>query len=329
MPAVAWILVHGLLGGAGAWLAIRYARRRALLDHPGERRSHAVPTPRGGGVAIAVALLVATTWLAWRLPGDAAMLAGFGIGLALVSLVGWMDDHRPLSPALRLGVHGASGALFAAGTWWQTGDPASSATAFIAPVVLVNVWNFMDGIDGLAATQAILVASVAAALAGPAGAALGVALAAATLGFLPWNFPRARVFLGDVGSGALGFALGGLVAFAVSAQGPRALALCLLPLSAFMLDAGLTLARRVLRRERWWQPHVSHAYQRAARAHGHVRVTSAYAAWTAVAAAGAWIFRDVSFTYLIISLLPWYAVGAAAWWLLLRRWPLPALENRE
>lgn len=328
MAWAAWCLVHLVVGAVGAWLARAYARRRALIDLPGERRSHAVPTPRGGGVAIAVALLGATAWLAWIHPAAWPLLAGFGAGLAMVAVVGWVDDHRPLSAALRFLVHVAAAAVLSAGTWAATGDPLATAMAFIAPVVLVNVWNFMDGIDGLAATQAILVVAVPVALGGVPGLALGLAVAAATTGFLPWNFPRARLFLGDVGSGALGFAVGALVATVVATSQARGLLLVLFPLSAFLADAGLTLARRVLRGERWWQPHVTHAFQVLARRRGHVFTTCAYGAWTLAALALAWMLRDMSFTSLIISLLAWYAVGASAWWLLPRR-NAPLVENRE
>jgi len=325
----AWFLVHLLVGAIGAWLARNYARQRQMFDLPDERRSHSVPTPRGGGVAIAASLLLASGWLAGQLPGMRPLLAGFGTGLVLVSLVGWIDDHRPLSAWLRLAAHLLAGLAFAIGTWVQAGDPLATVVAFVAPVVLVNAWNFMDGIDGLAATQAILVAVLAAALAGVPLMALGLALVASTAGFLPWNFPRARLFLGDVGSGAIGFAMGALVAMAVIRGGAMALALVLFPLSAFLLDTGLTLARRILRRERWWQPHVTHAFQHAARRHGHVNVTLGYAAWTALAAAGAWLMRDMAFTSLIISLLPWYAVGAFAWWRIQQRGATPALEDME
>ena len=329
MVPAAWILVHLVVGAVGAGLARNYARRCALLDQPGERRSHAVPTPRGGGAAIAVALLLATGWLAWGMPGQRPLLAGFGIGLAMVSLVGWLDDHRPLSPWSRLAVHVAAASVFALGTWVQGGDLRVAVLAFMATVVMVNVWNFMDGIDGLAASQAILVALVPAMLAGGAGLALGLALAASTLGFLPWNFPRARLFLGDSGSGAIGFAIGALVAIVAAAGGAVALALALFPLSAFLIDAGLTLARRILRRERWWQPHVTHAFQHAARRHGHPRVTVAFGLWTSVGASVAWVLRDTAFTSIIISLGAWYAVGAVAWWLLQRQGTSPVVENRE
>ena len=329
MSLASWFLVHFVVGIAGAALARSYARRRAMVDEPGERRSHSVPTPRGGGAAIAASLLLATGWLCWIHPDAQPLLGGFGIGLTLVSLVGWMDDVRPLPPWTRLAVHVVAGGVFALGAWAQTGDLLVALVAFAATVALVNVWNFMDGIDGLASTQAILVALVPALLASAPGRLLGVALVASTLGFLPWNFPRARLFLGDVGSGALGFSIGALVAMAVAAAGPGALALALVPLSAFLVDAGLTLARRILRRERWWQPHVTHAFQHAARRHGHVAVTLVFAAWTLAASTAAWASRDMAVTSLIISLLPWYVCGAIAWRWLQRNPSSPAMENRE
>lgn len=303
-------MVHLLLGLAGTALARSYACRRAMIDQPGERRSHAVPTPRGGGAAIVMSLLLATGWLWATASVQRPLLAGFGIGLAMVSLVGWVDDHRPLPAWSRLVVHAVAAAAVALGAWGQYGDAFAALAGWVAIVVLVNAWNFMDGIDGLAATQAIPVALLAGTLAGPAGFLLGIALAASTTGFLPWNFPRARVFMGDVGSGAIGFSLGAL---AFMGGGVENAMLCLFPLSAFLLDAGLTLARRISRGERWWEPHVSHAYQRASRRHGHVGVTLAFGAWTLAGTALGWLLRDVSFTSLIISLLVWYAAGAVVW----------------
>lgn len=328
MSSTTWFAFHLLLGAAGAWAARTYAHRRDLLDHPGERRSHVVPTPRGGGVAIAVALLLATAWLAFRVPGHGALLAGFGVGLALVSVVGWIDDHRPLPAWTRLAVHVLGGGAFALGTWVQYGDSLATLVAFGGTIALVNVWNFMDGIDGLASTQAILVAPVLALAGGPVGLALALALVASTLGFLPWNFPRARLFLGDVGSGTIGFAIGGLVAMG-TVSGPLASGISLLVLSAFLVDAGLTLCRRILVGERWWQAHASHAYQHAARRHGHVPVTVAFAAWTAGMAALAWFLRDTAITTLTISLLLSYASGSVVWWLLWRREALAGMETKE
>jgi len=165
------------LSAAGAAWAIAYARRRGMVDEPGERRSHATATPRGGGIGIAIAALLAlglSGW--WR---DAPSWGSIAAGLLLVAGVGWWDDHRPLPIMLRLGAHVGAGLALAWGLHLQgAGLPAVGAALILVPV-LVNAWNFMDGIDGLAASQALLCASgLACLLAGP-WQMLGVALASA------------------------------------------------------------------------------------------------------------------------------------------------------
>lgn len=282
-PATLCLLVAASLAGsavATAW-AIAHARRRGMLDQPCERRSHATPTPRGGGIGIALAALAACAWLGWRHGGDGWWM--IGAGLLLVAAVGWRDDHAPLPPWMRLLVHVGAGACLAAGLAAQGASTPAALFAFLLVPVLVNAWNFMDGIDGLAATQALLCAlGLACVLDGP-GRALGVVVAAACLGFLPFNLPRARVFLGDVGSGALGYLVAALVAAGLASRPVGAWPLLLLPACAFLTDSGLTLGWRALRGERWWQPHVQHLYQRLARRRGHLAVTTAYAGWTAAA----------------------------------------------
>ena len=292
-----WLAVAAATAAFGAWLARRHALRHGLLDQPGERRSHAVPTPRGGGVGIALSWILASAVSGMRgwMPAEIAVAAGAG-GL-LVAAVGYVDDHRPLSARSRLLAHLLAGLLLALAVAADGGGTWLSVVAFVAVPVLVNVWNFMDGIDGIAASQGAL---AAAGLGGlvllapqPAAAAALPAwwLCVACLAFLPFNFPRARIFLGDVGSGTLGAALAVLLVLALrpateapAVDGLGQLALAVLPLSAFLVDATLTLSRRILRGEQWWTPHVSHAYQRLARRVGsHVPVTCAYAGWTAVA----------------------------------------------
>lgn len=330
-----WLLLHLVAGFAGTWLARRYALRMRLLDQPGTRRSHAVATPRGGGIAIVAALLLASAWLAWRMQasGGAGVLGilAFATGLLLVGGSGWLDDHRPVSPWKRLAIHVLASGLFAAALFVEGAGAAVVALAFLAPLVLTNIWNFMDGIDGLATSQAMLVAAAIALWASGAWWWIALALVAASAGFLPWNLPRARIFLGDVGSGSLGFALGALLAATLaSAQGAGAW-LLMLPLSAFVLDSGLTLGRRMLRGERWWTPHVGHAYQVLSRRVGrHGRVTAAYALWTGCALAAVMSSRDLSFTSISISLPAWYASGAALWLLIQRTCnPSREAENRE
>ncbi|MFT4199066.1 MAG: glycosyltransferase family 4 protein [Pseudoxanthomonas sp.] len=259
-----------------AWAARTYARRRGLVDVPSERRSHALPTPRGGGVAIVATVVLAIAWLGWRQPGQAPALAAFAAGLLLVAGVGVWDDHRPLPVWPRLLAHLAAAACLVLALHLQGMHGWRLPLAFLFAVGLVNVWNFMDGIDGLATSQALIAAGAYAWLLWPAGAGwLALVLAASCLGFLPFNFPRARIFLGDVGSGALGYTLAGLAVCASTGGSSPVVALS--PLLLFLVDASFTLVRRVLRGERWWTPHVTHAYQILAQRYGHAAVTGACA----------------------------------------------------
>ena len=312
-----WSLAALGLASAGTWLARAYALRRRLIDLPGERRSHQSATPRGGGIAIVVVLLGAMGLLAWRMPGEAVELGFMAAGLALVAGVGWVDDHRPLPALPRLLAHGLAAALLCVGLWHGGAGPLDLLTAFIAAVVLTNVWNFMDGIDGIAASQAALAAGAYALFAGQ-GAVFGlaVALAAGALGFLPFNFPRARIFLGDVGSGALGYMLAALLAGAGRGAPIETRILLLWPVSVFLLDASLTLLSRMLDGERWWQPHTRHAYQAWARRRGHAPVTLAYAAATLAASAAALALRSFSLLVIVLCYAALLAFGGMAWTLL-------------
>ncbi|RDZ28458.1 lipopolysaccharide biosynthesis protein [Lysobacter silvisoli] len=317
-----WLAIHLLIGAVGTWLARRYALRQALFDQPGERRAHTVATPRGGGIAIVLALLVAVLTLAVRLPAQAPLLAAFGLGLVLVAGVGLIDDHRPLPASLRLAVHAVAAAVFGYAVWHVLGQPWLALAAFAAALVLTNVWNFMDGINGLAASQAAVAALALGWLAGAPGWWLGLALAAACLGFLPFNYPRARIFMGDVGSGALGYALAGLAVLAAAQLGPGRSAVVLMPLSAFLVDAGLTLARRMLRRERWWTAHDQHAYQGWARRVGHTKVTLIYAIHSCLAVLALPVLLQTRMAFMLYMVLAWYTSAAFLWWWL-QRAPAP------
>ncbi len=316
MPAglTGWLMLHFALAAAGTWLARHYALGRSLVDEPGERRSHRVATPRGGGIAIVLALLVALVALMARVPQWVPQLGLVGAGLILVAAVGWIDDHRPLSPWLRLAVHALAAALLGLACIVAGAGPGQALAGFALALVLVNVWNFMDGIDGLAASQAAL-AAAAFALVAPGGGTgwwLGWALCAACLGFLPFNFPHARIFLGDVGSGALGYMLAALTAFASGGKADGAWAM--LPLSAFLVDAALTLGTRMVRGERWWTPHVQHLYQRLARRwRSHRRVTFVYAAWTFASVMLMWFVRSLGVATIMCAVFAWYLLGTGIW----------------
>jgi UDP-N-acetylmuramyl pentapeptide phosphotransferase/UDP-N-acetylglucosamine-1-phosphate transferase len=302
---------------AGAWR--QFALRRRLLDAPGPRRLHQQPTPRGGGIAIALVLLAAIAWQGQG--GDALFL-----GLLVTAAAGLADDLRNLSalPKLMLQILGA---LPLAWTWPLAPELLGAAGGFSAALVLVlvgvNFWNFMDGSNGLAASQALLVGIGLAGLAGLASPVgwLGLVLAAACLGFLPHNLPQARLFLGDVGSLTLGFAVAGLSLWALSRADAGAWPLLLLP-SAMLVDAGLTLLGRLLRGQKFWRAHREHLYQRAV-AHGwsHARVCAAYFGWTALALALALWLEPMPSAFQAAVAATWLAAGVAVYFWAGRSWP--------
>jgi UDP-N-acetylmuramyl pentapeptide phosphotransferase/UDP-N-acetylglucosamine-1-phosphate transferase len=194
-----------------------------------------------------------------------------------------------------------------------------AGSGFVLALVLVNVWNFMDGIDGLAGSQALVASAAYALFAGSGPVAwLGVALAAACAGFLPFNLPRARIFLGDVGSGTLGYLLATLVALSLPVAGRPAAPLLLLPLLVFGVDASLTLARRWLRGERWWEPHVQHAYQVQARRWGHGAVTAGYLGVSIAASVMMVTARNSPPMVIMCTTAAFAALACGAWWRLQR-----------
>lgn len=299
-----------------------YALRGGHVDHPGERRLHAVATPRGGGIGIALVLLAASAWL-----GEGR--AAFALGLVLCAGAGLVDDLRPLPPALKLALQ-VAGALCLA---WAfpllpalLGKPLGVAAAACFVVGLVNVWNFLDGSNGMAATQALLSALGLALLApaAPGLAWLAVALAAGCLGFLPLNFPRARLFLGDVGSHALGYGVAALGLMAAAQADAAQAWLLLLPPSVMLIDAGLTLLARARRRQVLWQAHREHLYQRAvARGWSHAGVCALYAAWTVAACALALAVAGRAPPWPLAACALAYVAGMTVHAALGRRWPRP------
>lgn len=323
MPAIpdatAWLVLLACVSLAGTLVAYRYALWRDLLDHPGERRSHFVATPRGGGIGIVIALLAAMGLLAFRDHAQAIDMALAAAGLLLVAGIGWLDDHRPLTPWSRLAVHAIASGLLAVIAFRSGGQVLPALFAFALAMVLVNIWNFMDGIDGIASLQALVVAVACALLASDASARwLSLALGAACVGFLPMNLLRARIFLGDVGSGALGYLLALTMMLAATGKDggtlPSTWGLLLLPASAFFLDAALTLGARIVRGERWWTPHVGHAYQRWARMLGsHWPVTFAYATWAIAGCVLALANQDAAGASIMYVGSAWYLGGGILW----------------
>lgn len=267
----------------------RYALRAELLDVPNIRSSHTLPTPRGGGVAIVVMVLAGLVFL-WGLGALAGTLVvGLGVGGALVAGVGYLDDRGHVSARWRLLVHVSAAVFLVAvlgslpplpmpGFELQSGW-LGLGLAVVFVVWMLNLYNFMDGIDGIAGVQAVTVSGSTALLlwfSDHGNLATLVALyGAASLGFLVWNWPPAKIFMGDAGSGFLGFSFGALAVGSFAETGFPLWAWLIL-LSVFLVDASVTLVRRVLRGERFYEAHRSHAYQHASRRYGaHLPVTLA------------------------------------------------------
>jgi UDP-N-acetylmuramyl pentapeptide phosphotransferase/UDP-N-acetylglucosamine-1-phosphate transferase len=343
-----------LLSASVTRVAIAYARRRQLIDLPGQRRSHVVPTPRGGGIGIVVAILAVMPF-ASTFPSGGGMvshrMAGLACALALVAAVGWVDDHRGLGAPVRLVVHAAAAiVIVAAGFAWpllhpeiaggvrEPGIPLAATLLMACPVVVAIIWsinlhNFMDGIDGILSFQAIFVFLALAWLCGDGASGpwlLPIVFAAAVAGFLPFNFPHARVFMGDIGSGALGLLIAvSVIACSPDLPGGAGLVLC----AAFVTDATLTLLSRMLRGRRWYSAHREHLYQWLARSgFSHAGVVVLYMGWNLlVALPVAWWMSRMPNDPMIHGIIPamaTYAFAAAIWWFG-KRWCLRRARERS
>lgn len=271
------------------WGLRRYALRFSLLDIPNHRSSHVIPVPRGAGLAIVLSFLIGLAFLNYSGLLAASLTNMFVISGLLVALFGFLDDLYTVSARNRIVVHFIAAAF---ALYWLGGMPAVTVFGWIfSPGIMINVlaavylvwllnlYNFMDGIDGLAGVEALTVCLGGALLYWFAGnfalMILPLILAASVAGFLYWNMPPARIFMGDVGSGFLGIILGVLSIQAAGFQAPFFWSWLIL-LGVFIVDATLTLLRRVFFREGVFEAHRNHAYQYASRHfNSHLRVTLA------------------------------------------------------
>jgi len=307
------LLLVGTMSWVLTGLLRRYALAKKILDVPNERSSHLAPTPRGGGLAIVVSFLTSILVLWWLGGGGAnlgkevtssfhgvvasslsigidtpLLLALLGAG-GCVALIGFLDDHRHILTRWRLLVH------FVSAGWvliWLNGLPPlpvfgvtlelgwfGYALATVYLVWLLNLYNFMDGIDGIAGVEAMTVClggSILYLLSPSVGSAvwmLPMLLFCSVVGFLIWNFPPAKIFMGDAGSGFLGLMLGSLQIQAAGAN-PDLFWAWLILLGMFVVDATVTLIRRIMRGEKFYKAHRSHAYQYAARKFGSHKVVA-------------------------------------------------------
>lgn len=247
-----------------------WALHQGLLDIPNHRSSHQVETPRGGGV---VFVLLFTLWSA--LAFYQGLLDAMHFFLLVpsafcIALVGFWDDHHSLSAKIRLLTHMAVSLAFLVGLYAFKGPFSilgmpflfSFVLSFFALVWCINLFNFMDGTDGLSSSEGIMIFLAAGfALQAQPLSTMAFALCAVLIGFLIWNWPKARIFMGDVGSGFLGFLIGAMAILSEVEYG-LSIGYWLLWFALFWMDTTLTLFRRWQRGHKLWEAHRLHAYQR-------------------------------------------------------------------
>jgi Fuc2NAc and GlcNAc transferase len=311
VPTEPWGLIVVTIGAGGlsfltGWAVRVHGARLNLVDIPNSRSSHEHPTPRGGGLGIVAGTLTGICLLYAVGSGPAPTLVlALGAGGAVIAGVSFLDDLWGLAAAVRLGVHllAAALAVFVLGPFPLDVLPTpltqlpglAEALTVLWIAGMTNAYNFMDGIDGVAGTQAVSAAigwAVAGLWLGMVDLVIvGALLAATALGFLLHNWPPARLFMGDVGSAFLGFALAVLTVAAAGAHplAPLAGAAMLWP---FIFDPLFTLVRRIRRRENLLNAHRSHLYQRLV--------------------GGGWTHRSTCALYLALA-----AVGSVVGWVLL------------
>ena len=268
-------------------LVRRYAIRNHLMDHPNSRSSHSIPTPRGGGLGIVVTFTLALIYFVLSNQLEVKIFLALAGGGGLVAVIAYWDDHQSLSVKTRIPGY------FVAAVWatmWINGIPhldmgvtiwnwgwLGHIVSILGIMWLLNLYNFMDGIDGFASSEAIFASGIGGILlleAGEKGLGLtSLALAAACVGFLSWNWPPAKIFMGDVGSIFLGYVLG-VLAIVSDQKSDVSLWIWLILLSVFIVDATVTLLRRLLQGEKVYEAHRSHAYQHATTVvDSHLKVT--------------------------------------------------------
>ncbi len=270
-----FLLLSFILSFLVTKLAIRYATNFGLFDIPGKRTSHNVITPRGGGISIIMVYLFFIS-LYWWIGYDDQYLLILDILIcgSVISLVGFWDDHQDVPAKLRILIHFIA-AIISVLYFLELPELLFFSTYIGLPFLLVplytiflvwmlNLYNFMDGIDGLASVEAITVLISASLIFYLQGNStypnIMLILAASVVGFLIWNWPPAKIFMGDAGSGFIGFTVG-LIMISTSNSNDINLWSWLILLSVFIVDATFTLLQRITKGGNWYEAHRSHAYQ--------------------------------------------------------------------
>ncbi len=293
-----------------------------VMDHPNERSLHSEPTPRVGGLAIMSAFFIVV------LAG--ALLLGVVISPVLllcalaIMVISFLDDCYSISAAIRFGIHLAVAMVLVVsdfqltlvellpGWSWLWPEPVALLFSFVFVVWLVNLYNFMDGMDGFAAGMAIAGFSCFALLGWQAQhqsfIAANLIVVGAVLGFLRFNFPPARIFMGDAGSSTLGFLVAAFTLWA-SVDGIFPLWIAVLVFSPFIVDASVTLLRRLFAGERVWEAHKRHNYQRLVESGWGHRKTVLYAYLLMIlCATSAWLAMQVTLVFQLAIITGWVII---------------------
>ncbi len=299
----AW-LVAGALALVGTPAVVWLAHRWSLIDEPNHRSSHSTPVPRGGGIAIVVAVVVGVI----AADGTSDAVVGALVGAAVLAVTGLLDDRFGLPAVPRLLVQLVTPIVVALVVVDRTGSALAVAVvvAAVAVPAYVNAFNFMDGINGISGTQAAIAGTFLAAVAHardlPNMQIAGLAVCGASLGFLPFNAVRPKIFLGDVGSYFLGFWLAALALLLVDDGAP--VVVIVAPFLLYLADTSTVLVRRARRGERLMDAHREHAYQRLTQAGwSHLAVTVLCAAVSGVAAIIMYLVLDSSLWLQVLALL--------------------------
>lgn len=310
------LIIFFLLAFAMTYFMRAYALKKNIIDNPNERSSHSVPTPRGGGVAVVCSYLLALAVLIYSQQltvhiGLTLTAAGF-----VIALLGFLDDHGHINSMLRLAVHFlvAIGVVISLGGFSEITAFNGLQLGFIANIIavlflvwLLNLYNFMDGINGIASVEAITTVVSMAIMYYVLNTTLNSdilwLLAACIFGFLLWNFPKAKIFMGDACSGFLGLTLGILALIALK-ENLALFCAWIICLGVFVVDATYTLIKRVLSGYKMYDAHRSHSYQILSRKWGsHTPVTLAIAAINLL-----WLFPIAYMTVIQQWLYPELAV---------------------
>ena len=325
LPLIALLLSFWLTG-----MIRKYALDKNIIDMPNERSSHSIPTPRGGGLAVVMTFYV-FLFIYFRQGYIESTIFYTLLGLMAIALIGFIDDHGHIPARYRLLVHFtvAAWCVYWSGTlfphlaahnqflYWGF----ALATVFYL-VWLLNLFNFMDGIDGIASVEAITVLGSAAlimyrqseySLVAEGLFFLFLAGTSAIAGFLLWNWPPAKIFMGDVGSAFLGM-LFGVFSIITTQMGIMNFSVWLILLAVFITDASLTLLVRLLNQEKVYEAHRSHAYQHLAKRYGHKKITQSVVVinllWLFPLAVMTQNYAEFSGVFLLLAYLPLVILAA-------------------